>query len=124
MNESQRFRLYSRLIGAAVPLIRLIIIGGIVVIAMAYFRDIMVAFAGTKTEASVVIKFLLSMSADRWIAYIFGGGGIAYGVHQRRLRRRNIKRLTGKKTELERRMDPGRSSSGLTETGKTRPEDR
>jgi hypothetical protein len=84
----------------------------------------LIAFAGRDTAATFSLSVITKLQADRWFAYLFGAGGVGYGLVERRLRRRNIKRLTKHTEELEKRIDPERTSSGLTPEGKTRPEDR
>jgi hypothetical protein len=64
------------------------------------------------------------MQADRWIAYVVVGSFGAYGWNERRLRRRDIERLTRHTEDLENRIDPKRTSSRLLPDGTTRWEDR
>ncbi|WP_153570562.1 hypothetical protein [Pseudomonas paraeruginosa] len=53
----------------------------------------------------------------------FGAGGMLYGFYQARLRRDYIQLYAPLQAELERRLDPNRTSSLLTERGHTRQED-
>jgi hypothetical protein len=80
--------------------------------------------AGPHTDVSFVVKILLNLQADRWIAYILAGGFGAYGWNERRLRRKDIERLTRHTGELEKRIDPNRTSSQLLPDGRTRWEDK
>ena len=80
--------------------------------------------AGRQTDASFVLKLIWNLSADRWIAYLVGVLGASFGLNERRLKRRNIERLTKAKTELEERLDKNRTSSGLNPDGSTRDEDK
>jgi hypothetical protein len=124
LNEDRRFRLFVRGIDGLFALFRTVtIIVGVVLIAR-YARDVLVAFAGKETAANLALSLIVNLQADRWFAYLFGLAGAGYGVAQRQLRRRNIRRMTGHNAEVEKRLHPGRSSSGLTPEGKTRPEDR
>jgi hypothetical protein len=124
LNEDRRFRLFLRGIDGLFALFRTgAIIIGVVLIAK-YARDVLVAFAGKETAANLALSLIVNLQADRWFAYLFGLAGTGYGVVQRQLRRRNIRRMTGHNAEVEKRLHPGRSSSGLTPEGKTRPEDR
>ena len=124
LNEDRRFRLFVRGIDGLFALFRTVaIIVGVVLIA-GFARDVLVAFAGKETAANLALSLIVNLQADRWLAYLFGAGGVGYGVRQRQLRRRNISRITGHNAEVEKRLHPGRSSSGLTPEGKTRPEDR
>jgi hypothetical protein len=81
------------------------------------------ALAGKMTLASVGIRLLGNLKVSDGICGILTGGGILYGVGQRQLRRRAVKRLANEKNDMERILDLQRSSSGLTSTGETRPED-
>jgi len=95
-----------------------------IICAMSFVRDGIVALAGKSTNADISLHLLAEMHLDRWVAYIFGVGGTGYGIFERKLRQKNIKRLTKKTEELEKRMDPKRTSSQLTEKGKTRRGDK
>jgi hypothetical protein len=88
-----------------------------------YARDVLIAFAGKETVANLALSLIMNLQADRWFAYIIGAMGVGYGAVERHLRRRNIRRLTTHTAELEKRLYPARSSSGLTPEGKTRRED-
>lgn len=77
------------------------------------------ALAGRDTFADVGVAFMANMDVSRWAAYLFGVGGVAYGVKERRLRTNTIKRLAPGRIEYEERLDPVRSSSGLAAEGNT-----
>ncbi len=81
------------------------------------------SLAGRVTLATVGIRLLGNLRVSEGICAILTTGGIVYGVGQRRLRHKAVKHLGNAKNELEKILDPGRSSSGLTEAGGTRPED-
>ena len=57
------------------------------------------------------------------IALIFGIGGVVYGRRQAKLRKDVIERHHYLVQKAEKRIDPGRSTSQLTQRGDTRPED-
>ena len=123
-SADQRYRLCAQGIDALVTLVRSLF-WALVALAIAYWtKDVLVAYAGKSTMADVALRLVADLQIDRAAAYIFGGGGVAYGLQQRRLLRRNIARLTPRAKELETRIDPDRSSSGLTATGTTPPRDR
>lgn len=123
-DDDRRFRLISRVIDGLIGVASTLIIAGAVVWIVGYLRDVLIAFAGKETNASLAFTILAKIQADRWLAYLFGAGGIGYGLVERRLRTRNIRRLTKRPTELETRIHPARTSSGLTPEGRTRREDR
>jgi hypothetical protein len=54
-----------------------------------------------------------------WCVY----GGVSYGWNQRLLRKRAVDRLGPSRLQYERMLDPDRTSSGLTTTGETSPEE-
>ncbi len=81
------------------------------------------ALAGHHTFADIGIRLLGNVSVNNGIAYLFGGGGIAYGVAQHRLKGSTVKALQGRIHHLETSIDPQRSSSQLTTQGETNPED-
>lgn len=89
-----------------------------------YFYLTMAILAGKQTLANIAFQFLTSMKVSQSIAYLFGAGGIMYGYGERRVRQRNIKRLAGSKNELERMLDPKRTSSNISPRGTTRPGDK
>lgn len=95
------------------------------VIAAFYFANESLAnLAGKTTLADIFIGLLVSSRVGEriaWIAAILAG---AYGYRERRLRGKKVSYLTARIVELENKADPGRSSSNLTATGGTRPEDR
>jgi hypothetical protein len=124
LNEDRRFRLISRGIDGFVTLARSGFVVAAVVLLGRYARDVLVVFAGKETAANLALSLIVNLQADRWFAYMVGVAGVGYGVVERQLRRRNIKRLTTHTAELETRLHKVRSSSGLTPEGKTRREDR
>lgn len=124
MNEDRRFRLISRGIDGLAALGRT----GLTVLAVIflgfYAKEVLVAFASKETAATLALNLVANLQADRWFAYLVGGGGVGYGLVERHLRRRNIRRLTRHTAEVEKRLHGARTSSGLTPEGKTRREDR
>jgi hypothetical protein len=124
LDDDRRLRLISRAIDGGVKLGGMLIVAEAIVWVASYLRDVLVAFAGHETSANVFISLLAKIEVDRWAAYLLGGGGVAYGLSENRLRRRITKRLTARPAELETRLHAGRTSSGLTPEGRTRREDR
>jgi hypothetical protein len=103
--------------------VRLIIRYGLfAVIAFFAYRSISV-LAGQHTFADLGIRFMADVKVGNAISYVVGGGGVLYGAQQKRLRGNAIQQMGSHIKELETKADPSRSSSGLTERGKTRPED-
>jgi hypothetical protein len=80
--------------------------------------------AGKNTLADLTVRLLADLKANRGIILLLGGGGWAYGLAQRSLRRKNVQRLVPLKNELERQIDKKRTSSDLTSKGTTPPKKR
>ena len=81
------------------------------------------ALAGRRTLAWIGINVLANLKVSIVIGWFVGIAGFVYGRGQRKLRRDTIARLNGRIQDLEKSIDPGRTSSQLTERGETRPED-
>lgn len=58
---------------------------------------------------------------NRGIVALLAGSGWAFGLAQRSLRRKNIERLVPLKNDLEKVIDPKRTSSNHTSRGMTPP---
>lgn len=78
----------------------------------------------TLADIGIDVSVIANENVGQLLAWLTGAGGIIYGLAQRRLRRRTIHRLQGRIRDLETQIDPGRTSSSITTTGQTRPEDR
>ncbi len=86
-----------------------------------YFAYLMIdSLAGQETQANIGISMFFDW---RSLGILLGAGGIAYGWRERRLRQSTVQRLQPRIQELERLLDPGRTTSLLTEKGETNPED-
>jgi len=82
------------------------------------------SLAGKTTAADIGLSLLADIKVSTLVAWSLGGGGILYGLKQRKLRKDTIERLSSRIQELERQLDSRRTSSRLTERGDTREEDR
>lgn len=83
------------------------------------FKDDIGFLAGKITFADIVIRVLGNVKVSRGILALFMGSGWIYGLGERALRRRHIKRVTTTKNDLERLIDANRTSSQLTSKGTT-----
>lgn len=81
------------------------------------------SIAGKNTVLNIYAKLLAHISIIEKFSYVAGGGGICYGLYQRKMRRNEVKRLSDRNKGLERKFDKGRTSSNLTADGNTPPED-
>ena len=101
---------------------RLIRWGGI--IACFYFLYLIVdSLAGKTTATDIALKAITDLKLDRGILYLLAGGTTIWAVRERKLRKKNTKHISEHIKELEELIDPNRTSSNLTETGDTHPED-
>lgn len=89
--------------------------------AVYYLRDILAVLAGETTK----IAFELSVLADVKFALTLtlAGCAAAWAVTERVLRYRKVESMQGRIRDLEKMIDPNRTSSGLTPKGKTNPRD-
>jgi len=89
---------------------------GLVLVAYYGYRTA-ASIAGTATTFTVILEFLAKISADRWVAYAVACVcGCGWAI-ERRARKSYIKRSSSRTKELEKKLWPGRSSSGIRETG-------
>jgi hypothetical protein len=85
------------------------------------------ALAGKATLAQFGLWIFADLKATKAFSHVvtslFGLGGVTFGYRERKLRQKNIERMSAQLTEYEIKIDPKRSSSRLTKKGSTRPED-
>ena len=94
------------------------------IIVCFYFLYLMVdSLAGKTTATDIALKAITDLKLDRGILYLLTGGTTLWAIRERRLRKRNTKHRAAYTKELEKHIDPNRTSSNLTETGDTHPED-
>ena len=86
------------------------------------------SLAGKQTSADIAIsggldlKFLANRYASQIIFGLFGGGGVLYGLRQKRLYKKATDKLR-RVEKYERQLDSNRSSSGLDDGSQPNPED-
>lgn len=97
--------------------------GGILGIVY-YTAQAVQSLAGQQTAAALILQWPTEYKVHVAIPWITAVAFVAYGLLQRYLKNRTVRELHQYIKELEQRVDPKRSSSGLTSTGETRPEDR
>jgi len=78
--------------------------------------------AGQNTALSLGISILAD--AKLTIAITLAGGAATWALVERHLRHKKTEYLQNRVKELELRLDPARSTSGLTTRGKTNPRDK
>jgi hypothetical protein len=122
--EELRFAFRIRLVERSADVVTALIKwGSLLGCAYCGYRAI-ASLAGKETFAQILVSFMANMTINKWLAYAFGSGGVLYGLNERRLRRNAVRRLAPGRIQYEQGLDPERSSSGLTQTGETNPEER
>jgi hypothetical protein len=81
--------------------------------------DALKAMAGKTTLVSLLASIRANITINEWVAYVLAGGGTLYGFAQRRLRKQKVAELAERIKTLETKIDPDRSSSGLSPQGST-----
>jgi len=118
-----RNRRFTTGVEAATSIVRTLIRwAGAAVIAWFAYKSFQ-AVAGKDTTFSAVVNLATKLSIDRWIAYIIAGLSSGCWWYERRTRQKTIKDREEYIRELEKKIDPKRSTSGLTAEGKPRKED-
>ena len=90
---------------------------GIVWIVMYYLYLSIDSISGKETN--FFLKLIANLSINEYFAYLIALLSCGYGVAERILRKKHIKRTTQRTAELERKLNPDRKTSGLTITGNT-----
>lgn len=118
-----RFQFRFRLVDlAAKGIDKVFSSGTIIIVAYLAYRAVL-ALAGKLTLADFAVK-VLGFKPNEIVAYVFGAGGVGFGLRAQRLRRNQTERTAQRIAEMEQRLDPNRTSSGLTPRGLTHPEDK
>lgn len=95
------------------------------IVTLGWFLVLIVrALAGRLTYSEIeILVGTLGEASGPVPAWGVAIAAIVYGYLQRREKLRKTENLQGRITELETRIDPNRSSSGLLKDGTTNPED-
>jgi hypothetical protein len=83
-----------------------------------------IAFAGRESTANLAFSLMSNVNLVFTGSIAISGLSVSLYLRERIQHRQTRKRLAGRITELELRIDPKRTSSRLTEEGLTRKEDR
>lgn len=102
--------------------IRTLIKTGGAVACFYFFAQGMAPFAGKDTAVSFALNFLADIKFA--VTLSLAGAAATWAMGERKLRQRKTQALQDRVIELETMIDPTRSTSGLTRTGKTNPRDR
>jgi hypothetical protein len=110
-------------IDSVTTVVREVVKWAAIVLIVRYGYYAVAVLAGHSTFADIAVRFLANLKVSDGVLYLLTGGSILYGVGQRYLRRRHIKRVVPAKNQLEGMLDLKRSTSGLTPKGTTQPGD-
>jgi hypothetical protein len=79
--------------------------------------------AGKETTANILIKILGNITISQGVLMAYGAGATLLYARERKLRKKTVKHVHPRVKKLEEELDNKRSSSRLTESGDTNPED-
>ncbi len=127
MNSKQKFQLSSQALDLVGRFLLLLPKWGSISILGFFAYRCVGMLAGKETVARFGLFLVADLKATKAFSHVVswavGAGGTIYGVRERNLRRKSIKRITAHSIETEKKLDPERSTSHLTERGTTRKED-
>src|SRR5687767_7799039 len=87
------FQLRARKVDRAAAVTETLIRFGSLVAIFALVASAMKAYAGETTFAQVGFAFVGDLKINEWLAYVLAGGGITYGLKQRKARRDQIEQM-------------------------------
>jgi hypothetical protein len=95
-----------------------------VYIVCAYFIYLSIdSLAGKTTLTNIVLSYLSERESDYGFPWILAFVFFVWAILERKERQRKVESLHKHNRELEERMNPGRTSSGLLPNGETNPKD-
>jgi hypothetical protein len=89
-----------------------------------FFSDAIKHFAGTNTEANVLMNIITNLKMNQWFGYVVGGGGLVYGGIRNKQLKNTRKEHAEYMKKLELTIDPRKQSSRLNLFGETNEDDR
>lgn len=93
--------------------------GALAVVACFYFTfgfPVQVG-RGETTTISVVQNLVANLQAHVVVSWLVTAGAVGYGLNERRLRRKERSEKDVRIAKLEQAIDPGRTSSGVNQSG-------
>ena len=100
------------------------IVAGIIWLGLAYIGYLAIdSLAGKTTIANILLGYFTSKESDFGLPWILAVVFAIWAILERRLRKRKTESMQSHIRELEQRLDPSRTSSGLLPTGETHPQD-
>lgn len=118
-----RATIMVKLIDASQSVVKWAITGTVIALLGHFATESIKALAGKVTISYLVSKFLGSIAINQWVAWVIAGISTGWACLERRQKRKKIAELSRRPIELEKMIDPGRSSSSITPEGTTRPGD-
>jgi hypothetical protein len=119
-----RYRLHCKIVDMIGASIHTIVPSMAAVFIAYFFYRSVSSLSGAYTFAQIGVSFLGNFKVSEAAAYLFGCGGVAYGIKRKKLHGDNVERTARRLSELEQRIDPKRTSSRLTPRGETHPQDK
>lgn len=107
----------TRWVQAATSIVNTVVRWGAAVWIASYLYRSVVVLAGETTVADFGLRVLGDLQVSTALAWVVAVCGAGYGTWERRVRKKAIERLTPRHRDLERQLDPRRTSSGLTPRG-------
>jgi hypothetical protein len=123
LGKAAKERLEFNRINQRYSTIRTLVRAAGVVLVVFFMSQTLKSLSGQAT--SVIVSATLSLFADVKfaLAITLAGAASVWAVAERMLRRRKVEYMQGRIRELEMRIDPNRTTSGLTTRGMTNPRD-
>ncbi len=115
--------LMVKVIEASVAIVKVAIWGLVLIFWAHYANESIKALSGKVTMAKFAEKLLASVAINQWVAWVIAGLSTSWAILERGQKRKKIAELSGRPIELEKLIDPGRSSSLITPRGTTKPGD-
>lgn len=117
--EYQRRHVRTMFIASGVFSVARYLIVGIVVVACFFvtFALPVIVSHGETTTITVVQNWLANLDAHVWVSWVVTAGAVGYGLNERKLRRKERSEKDARIVSLERDIDPGRTSSGIDQSG-------
>jgi len=112
--SNERGRLYEHIFG----LFNRIVVGIVIIVPFYIIYLGLVALAGHSDALKSLATAVVSMKVNEWLPWVIACLSTGGFVSERRLRQRTISGREDYVRQLEEQLDPHRSSSGLTKTGK------
>ncbi|MCB1985558.1 MAG: hypothetical protein H6936_09120 [Burkholderiales bacterium] len=100
------------------------LVSAIIYISLGYFAYLSIeSLAGKTTLTNIFVSYFSAKESDYGLPWVFAFFMFIWAILERKLRKKKTNSLQGRIKELEKIIDPNRTSSGLMTTGDTTPND-